>query len=131
MDTDPPAPSQYFTILLIMFTSGLVLGLYVYYVYARHVFQDHTYKRRLWERVSGIAAIVGGIGAFLALMRIIEFPYLSTRALMYVTILTTLGLLGYLAFYLITRYPQELARYESWALKQQYMPRPRRKARVR
>ena len=130
-DINPPAPSNYFTVLLIVFTSGLVVGLYLHYVYAKHAFRSHGYKKRLWQRAAGITAIIGGTGTCLALMRFIEFPYLSMRVLMYLTIATAAGFAGYFVYYLVVRYPKELARYESWALKQQYMPRPRRKVRAR
>lgn len=122
----PPAPSIYFTIL----TVGLgVLFLASIFAYWRRgkLARTNPVLRRFIRRASSAAMWTSGTGLFLAVMRYAQLPYLSPRILMYLLLLTMIGIVGYFVYDFSERYPTAVWRLQESETARRYRPaaRPR------
>ncbi|MBI2909421.1 MAG: hypothetical protein HYX92_17385 [Chloroflexi bacterium] len=124
-DADPGFPSGYYLVLAAIYVAILAASVYGYLVYTRKTFSEHRFKKRVAEGVSLWAGAVAIVALALFALRFAQVPYGSTRILVYLTLLTSVGLAGFLVFYMKRLYPGRLEAYEARLLKARYAPKPK------
>ena len=120
----PPTPITYG--LLGLFVVTLAAGLLVW-LRRRQLFPGQRIKTRLAAQLGPWFVGFAGAGLFFLLLRLVEFPILSGRVLWLVCLLGMTGVIGYLAWYGLKRYPDEVARVFREEERLRYMPKRRAK----
>jgi hypothetical protein len=116
---DPPSAG--FAALTAGYVLLFLLSAFVYWRRAK-LAPTNPPLRRLIRRVSKAGMNTAGIGIFLAIMRYLEVPYLDAPILLYLLILTMIGLVGYYVYDLSERYPQAVYQLQESALHRRYRP---------
>jgi len=128
-DPFPQAPSPIYLLATVVFFIWTVVSAYAYY-FRRKIFVGNGALIGIVTRFGPYALAIGVIGLFLLSMRYAGIPYLSIRFLLYVTILAAIGYVGFLAYYLIWRYPARVAEVRAAEIRRRYAPE-RKKAKRR
>ena len=87
--------------------------------------QGNPVLRRFIRRASKAGMWIGGIGLFLAIMRYIQFPFLSMPIWMYLTVLAGIGLVGYFVYDRSENYPLAIWRWQESHVDRRYRPAAR------
>jgi hypothetical protein len=122
----PPAPSAYFTVLTVGFAVLFLGSAFAYWRRAK-LARENPVLRRFIRRVAKTGMWTAGIGLWLALMRYAQMPYLSPRILMYLLLLSMIGIVGYFVYDFSERYPIAVYKLQESHLARRYRPaaRPR------
>lgn len=129
-DPTPNPPTPAFFVGAAAFVIWTALSLYVYY-FRRRIFAGNGALIGMATRFGPYAIAIGLIGLFLIAVRLAGIPYISIRALLYLTALAALGFLGFLVYYLIRRYPARLAEVRAGEMRRRYAPERKRGKRRR
>ncbi|MCL5265694.1 MAG: hypothetical protein M1343_11005 [Chloroflexi bacterium] len=122
-DPNPGSPSAIYFILAFLFAVILGAGIY-FYVSRQRLFKDHGLKLKLASQISTIGIALGFAGLALLVLRFLQVPYLSARALIYVVLLATLVAVVYYAYYFARVFPGQLATYDEQAMRRRYLAKP-------
>jgi hypothetical protein len=120
----PPSPITY--ALLAFFVVVLAVSVFVWRR-RRQLFPNQRVKTRLAARLGPWFAGIALTGVVLMLLRVVEFPILSGRILWLLCVLALVALGAYVAFYMVRRYPAEVARLAREEERQRWVPKPRRR----
>ena len=101
------------------------------YLARRKVFAGKGALIGMVTRLGPYAIAIGVLGLFFLAMRYFGVPYLSIRFLLYLTILTAVGYLGFVVYYLRFRYPRRVAEVRAFEMRRRYSPQPKRGKRRR
>ena len=104
----------------------LVLG-YLMRVYA----DGHTLHSAITKRVVRYGLAVQLAGLLVLGLRVINFPGLSMRIFLFLPLMAEVAALGYLIWWMRTKYPDEIAYFEWEEQKREYLPKPTRGRRGR
>ena len=109
-------------IYLIVFGFGFLASIFLYNDGARY-YTKNALKRRLIRRASAIAMTIFAIGLFFFAIRILQIsPFnFGMRLWLWVSMLALVGMVGYFAYYLWVKYPEQLREYEDRKVKAQYL----------
>lgn len=113
-------------VYLVVFVAGFAASAWLYWRPPARV-RAHDLRRRLSRRFAQLLLWAFGIGLVFFGFRVLGLPGLGWRLWAYVTALGVLGVIVYIAYYVRTRYPRELAAYEARQLKRQYLQASRRR----
>jgi amino acid permease len=126
--TFPPPPGPINLVAVAFFVLWTIASIGVYR-FRRRLFAGNGARIGMATRFGPYAITIGVIGLILLGCRYAEIPYLSMRFLLYLTGVSALGFLGFLAYYHVWRYPAKLAEVRAHELRRRYEPRPRKKRR--
>ena len=104
----------------------LVLG-YLMRVYA----EGHTLHAAITQKVVRYGVAVQVAGLVVLGLRVINFPGLSMRVFLFLPLIAEVVALGYLIWWMRTKYPDEIAYFEWEEQKREYLPKPARGKRGR
>lgn len=124
-NTEPGQPGPEFLVLL-AFSFVVLVVAFVVNRRRRQLFAGDGLKMRIAGRASEIAMWISGVMLFLAIMRYGNVPYLATPILLYLTVLTGVGFIGYGIYYMTQRYPLKREAYLQQLERQRYLPAPGR-----
>lgn len=114
------------TIFLVVFLAGFITAAALYWrAPARYV--TNGLQRRLSQWFATIFLWVFGVGLVFFLFRVMGLPFLGIRLWLYAMTLVLLGAIGYIGYYLRTRYPGDLAAYQAQQVKRRYQQGGRRR----
>ena len=119
--------------------SALALGIALLTAVMRRLNGRHRLKNRVAQRIFVWGGGLQVVGLALLLLRILNWPLLSMRILLYAHLVAEVVAAAYLIRWLRTRYPPLLAAYEWEEKRRSYLPRaaggavepPRRRAPAR
>lgn len=117
-------PSPWFAVLTAGFVVLFLLSAFLYWKRAT-LAAGNPILRRLIRRVSRAGMWTSGIGIALAVLRYVEFPYLSAPILIFVLILFMIGIAGYFVYDVSERYPLAIHQLEESQLQRRYRPSAR------
>lgn len=118
----PPTPITY--ALLALFLSLTAASAFVW-LRRRQIFPGQRVRTRLAAQLGPWFVGIAATGVVLVLLRLIEFPILSSRVLWLLCLVALLGLTGYLVWYVLRRYPAEVARVAREEDRRRWMPKPK------
>jgi hypothetical protein len=121
-------PSQLYLGLVVLFVLWTIVASAAY-AFRRRFFRGNGARIGMATRFGPYAITIGGVGLFFLAMRYLQIPYFDVRFLLYLTILTAIGFVIFLAYYQTRRYPSRLAEVRAHELRQRYQPERRRKRR--
>ena len=124
----PGPPSPFYLVVVAAFLAWTATSVYLY-SFRRKTFLGNGALIGVVARFGPYAIAVGITGLFLLAMRFVEFPYLSMRFLLYLTILSAIGYLGFLVYYMYRRYPNRVAEVRAHDLRRRYAPERKRRKR--
>jgi hypothetical protein len=119
-------PSPYFTALTVGFALLFLVCVFLYFRRNR-LAGNKPPLTRFYRRVAKTGMWIAGIGLFLALMRYVQFPFLGMPVLMYVLLLSMIGIAGYFVYDWSERYPLALQRVEEGHVQRRYRSTPRQR----
>lgn len=122
-DPNPGPPSVYYGIVGFFFAVIFGATLSTYLRYRQHPWGPPTLVKKV-SRALVVGMILGGIGVILVIARFFTIPFLSMRIILYLWIITTLGLLGYAIYYVRRVYPTKKVAYQQAYARSRYMPKP-------
>lgn len=111
-DSPPYATSFWYLAPAVIYALVLVAGSLVY-AFSRSLFPGHSLHSRLARRCSAWAAVVGVFGLLVVGSRLAGIPYLGMNALITLSGLVAIGSAAYLGFFMLRRYPAQLAAHEA------------------
>jgi hypothetical protein len=120
----PPTAGAAFTALTVGFGLLFVLCAVAYWRRGK-LAPENPVLRRLIRRVATAGMWSAGIGLFLALMRYAQIPYVSMPFLMYLLLLSMIGVVAYFVYDLSERYPLAMWKLQESHIERQYRPAPK------
>ncbi len=124
-DGNPGSASAWYWIPAVIFLAATIAGFYGYSYLRTNRFATHALHARMAE-VSGIAAISFGLwGLFLLLMRFLGVGLLSTRIVLYLTLLAGVGMVGYAIYWYSRHYAGRLRAQQREEERKRYLPTPK------
>lgn len=117
-------PTPWFAVLTAGFVVLFLLSAFFYWKRSM-LAAGNPILRRLIRRISKAAMWTTGIGIALAVLRYIEFPYLSAPILMYLLILIMIGIAGYFVYDISERYPLAVHQLQQSQLQRRFRPAAR------
>lgn len=117
-------PSGYFLALTIAFGVLFVLCALAYWRRAK-LAPNNPIRRRLIRRVAKAGMWEAGIGLFLALMRYVQFPFLSEPILLLLLIIAMIVTVGFFVYDLSEHYPMAMYRVEEAQMQRRFRPTAR------
>jgi NADH:ubiquinone oxidoreductase subunit 5 (subunit L)/multisubunit Na+/H+ antiporter MnhA subunit len=123
-----PATFAFQKILLYIF-GGIVLVAGVTWLAVAIGTRDKT-KRIAQRQIASMAKgylTVSMIGLFLLLCRMQKIPLFAMRIWLFIIILMLIGMIGYYGYLWLVEYPASQAAYTRELIKQQYLPKPKKK----
>jgi hypothetical protein len=120
----PPTPITY--VLLAVFLVALAASVFVWQR-RRQLFPNQRVKTRLAAQLGPWFAGIALTGVVLMVLRVVEFPILSGRILWLLCLVALVALAAYVAFYMLRRYPTEVARLAREEERRRWMPKPRQR----
>lgn len=129
-DPFPPPPSPIYLVAVAAFVIWTIASLYLYF-FRRRVFAGNGALIGMATRLGGYAITIGFVGLFFLAMRYLQVPYLDVRFLLYLTILSAIGFIIFIIYYLRRRYPARVAQVKALELRQRYGPERKRRKRKR
>jgi len=127
-DPFPEPPGQLYLVLVVLFVLWTIVAIAAYAI-RRRFFRGNGARIGMATRFGPYAITIGGVGLFFLAMRYLQIPYFDIRFLLYLTILTAIGFVIFLAYYQTRRYPSRLTEVRAHELRQRYLPERRRKRR--
>lgn len=123
------APSPWFAVLTAGFVLLFLLSAFFYWKRAT-LAAGNPVMRRLIRRASQAGMWTGAIGMLLALLRYVQFPYLSAPILIYLLVLIMIAIAGYFVYDISERYPLAVYQLQESQSRQRFRPaaRPVREA---
>jgi hypothetical protein len=125
--TPSGAPSGYFAALTTALALIFLLSVFAYWRRAK-LARDNPVLRRLIRRASKVGMWTTTIGLALALMRYVQFPYLSAPILLDLDILAMVLAVGYFVYDLSERYPVAVWSLQQSHLQRRFRPAPKLRA---
>ena len=129
-DPFPESPTTVHYVAVSAFVVWTIASM-VLYIRRRSIFAGRGALIGMTKRFGGYAIAIGWTGLFLAAMRYLAVPYLNIRFLFYLTILSAIGFLGFVAYYVRRHYPTRVAEVKAHDLRRRYASTPKRKKRRR
>jgi hypothetical protein len=93
----------------------------------RKLFPGQRIKTRLAAQHGPSFVGIAAVGIVLLLLRVVEFPILSMRLFWVLDLIVFVALAAYIAWYLLRRYPVEVARLAREEERQRWVPKPRQR----
>jgi hypothetical protein len=124
----PEPPGPLYLVAVVAFGLWTIASVFIY-VRRRQLFVGNGALIGVVTRFGPWSIAIGGTGLFLLLMRYLGVPYISIRFLLYLTILTAIGFLGFLAYYFRQRYPARVAAVRTEEIRRRYSADRRKKRR--
>ena len=126
----PPSTHPFYVTLGVFFVL-LLVGSLVAYALAPRLLRRHVIRVRYFRYLMTALAIVGGLGAFWVLCRMVGAPLFAYPLWLWVTLLSLVGVLGYALYYWRRRYPAKLSADEETMRRRRWMPTPRKRTAAR
>lgn len=117
-------PTPWFAVLTAGFVLLFLMSAFFYWKRAM-LAAGNPIMRRLIRRASKSGMWTGGVGIALAILRYVEFPYLSAPVLMYLLVLTIIGIAGYFVYDISERYPVAIYQLQESQLQRRFRPAAR------
>ena len=124
----PERPSVLDLIAVVLFGIWTMASVFVY-VRRRQLFAGNGALIGMGTRFGPWAILIGSIGIILLAARYAGVPYIDMRFLLYLTALSAIGFVVFLAYYLRRRYPARLAAVRAEEQRRRYAASRRRKRR--
>ena len=125
-----PAFDRWGSVLLGVFLA-LILALLVLGYLLRVYSEGHTLHAVITQKVIRYGVAIQIAGLIVLALRVINFPGLSMRLFLFLPLIAEVAALGYLIWWMRTKYPDEIAYFEWEEQKREYLPRPARGKRGR
>ena len=125
-----PVFDRWGSVLLGVFLA-LILALVVLGYLLRVFAEGHALHAVIVQKVLRYGLAVQGAGLIVLGLRVINFPGLSMRLFLFLALSAEVVALGYLIWWMRTKYPDEIAYFEWEEQKRDYLPRPARGKRGR
>jgi hypothetical protein len=110
---------------------ALILALVVLGYVLRAFSEGHALHSMITRKILKYGMALQLTGLLMLWLRLINFPGLSMRIFLYAHLITEVAAIGYLAWWMRTRYVDEIAYFEWEEQKRDYLPRPARGRRGR
>jgi type III secretory pathway component EscV len=110
---------------------ALILALLVLGYLMRVFSEGHILHEQITRQVVRYGVAVQVAGLVVLGLRVINFPGLSMRLFLFLPLIAEVVALGYLVWWMRTKYPDEIAYFEWEEQKRDYLPRPVRGKRGR
>lgn len=118
------SPTPWFAVLTAGF--ALIFLLSVFFYWKRAVLAaGNPIMRRLIRRASRAGMWTGGVGIALAILRYVEFPFLSAPILIYLLVLIMIAIAGYFVYDISERYPVAMYQLQESQLQRRFRPAAR------
>jgi len=124
INADPPSPISY--ALLALFVLLTAASAFVW-LRRRKLFPGQRVKTRLASQLGPYFVGVAATGIVLLALRLVQFPILSMRLFWLLDLIVFAGMLIYVAWYMLRRYPAEIARLAREEERQRWVPKPRQR----
>jgi hypothetical protein len=125
-----PVFDRWGSVLLGVFVA-LILALIVLGYLMRVFSEGHTLHALVTQKVIRYGLAIQIAGLIVLGLRVINFPGLSMRVFLFLPLIAEAAALGYLIWWMRTKYVDEIAYFEWEEQKRDYLPRPTRGKRGR
>lgn len=122
-----PGPPTPITFALLALFVLLAAGSAYVWLRRRKLFPGQRVKTRLAAQLGPWFLGIAVTGVVLLLLRLVEFPILSMRLLWALALIAFAGLEAYVAWYMLRRYPAEVARLAREEARQRWVPKPKQR----
>lgn len=122
----PEPPGPLYLVAAVVFVIWTIASI-VIYIRRRVLFAGNGALIGVVTRFGPYAITIGVTGLFLLIMRYAGIPYISIRFLLYLTILSAIGFIGFLVYYSQKRYPARVAAVRAEEIRRRYATDRRKK----
>ncbi len=125
-DSTPGSEFKFYIHLLVIFGVMIFLAV-VIWIFVTRLRKHNPVQIKLGRKVYYCLFVCGSIGFVLLFFRYQNISFLSSRFLLLVLFLVFVIWLGFILFYFIKKYQDELAEFQNFVRKIKYMPKSRKK----